>query len=86
MQRDRYSSIEEAIQANKPKGSQWTVSFGEHERYIGHIFSTSPQRFLLVTKRGNLVFYADEVIHLERMDDAEVALSDRCYWPSEPFL
>lgn len=86
MNANRFSTIDEARRAAKPKGSRWSVSFGPHEHYLGHIFLTSPTRYLLVTKRGNLVFYADEVIAIEWVDETSAERNERSYWPAEPYI
>jgi hypothetical protein len=86
MKNNRYASIEDAYHAGKLKGSLWAVSFGAHERYLGHIFQVSIGKFMIVTQRGNLIFSPDEVKSIEWIDDVNMIWLERSYWPAEPYI
>lgn len=86
MRANRFLSIEAARDAGQPKGSRWAVLLGPYERYLGRIFLTSPQQFLLVTRHGDLAFNADEVHGVEWVDNAVVTSAERFYWPSDPYI
>lgn len=83
---NRFLSIKAARSAGHPKGSRWTILFGPNEQYLGRIFMTSPNQFLLVTSHKELAFNADEVQEIEWFDNSLVTDTERSYWPSAPFI
>lgn len=82
----RFLSIEAARDAGQARGSRWAIFFGPYEKYLGRIFLTSSQQFLLVTRNGDLAFSADEVHGIEWVDNAVVTNDERSYWPSDPYI
>lgn len=81
-----FLSIDAARIAAWPKGSRWSILFGPYELYLGRVFLTVPQRFLLVTKHGDLAFDAHEVQEVEWVDNALVTDTERSYSPCDPFI
>lgn len=86
MSANRFLSIDAARSAGRPKGSRWAIFFSPHEKYLGYVFLTSPQQFLLVTRHGDLAFNADEVQWVEWVDNATVPDTKCSSWPSHPFI
>jgi len=81
-----FLSIDAARIAAWPKGSRWSILFCPYERYLGRVFLTALQRFLLVTKHGDLAFDAHEVQEVEWVDNALLTDTERSYWPCDPFI